>query len=46
MAAKFEVSSAKHAFVSYVACHEDHFYDGDGRDQGHWHGGPYEQNWH
>lgn len=26
-------------------CHDDHFYDGEPRDQGHWRNGPYDQNW-
>jgi hypothetical protein len=27
-------------------CHDDHWYDGEGRDQGHWHNGPWNPNWH
>jgi hypothetical protein len=27
-------------------CHDDHWYDGEARDQGHWHNGPWDQNWH
>jgi hypothetical protein len=26
-------------------CHDDHWYDGEARDQGHWHNGPYDQRW-
>jgi hypothetical protein len=26
-------------------CHDDHWFDGDARDQGHWHNGPYDQHW-
>ena len=26
-------------------CHDDHWYDGEARDQGHWHNGPYNQDW-
>jgi hypothetical protein len=27
----------------FSRCHDDHFYDGEARDQGHWHGdGPYD----
>ncbi len=27
-------------------CHDDHWYDGEARDQGHWHNGPWDPNWH
>jgi hypothetical protein len=27
-------------------CHDDHWYDGEYRDQGHWHNGPWDPNWH
>ncbi len=26
-------------------CHDDHWYDGEYRDQGHWHNGPYDGQW-
>ena len=26
-------------------CHDDHWYDGEYRDQGHWHNGPYDEHW-
>ena len=26
-------------------CHDDHWYDGEARDQGHWHNGPWDPNW-
>lgn len=26
-------------------CHDDHFYDGDGRDRDHWHNGDYDDHW-
>jgi hypothetical protein len=27
-------------------CHDDHWYDGEAHDQGHWHNGPWDPNWH
>ena|SRR6516165_1655466 len=27
-------------------CHDDHFYDGEGRDRDHWHNGPWDPDWH
>ena len=26
-------------------CHDDHFYDGDDHDRGHWHNGDYDDHW-
>jgi hypothetical protein len=26
-------------------CHDDHWYDGEGRDRDHWHNGPYDERW-
>ncbi|MGO9928691.1 MAG: hypothetical protein ACLPLP_21900 [Mycobacterium sp.] len=26
-------------------CHDDHWFDGEARDQGHWHNGPYDDHW-
>ena len=34
------------SYRQLAACHDDHWYDGEARDQGHWHNGPWDQNWH
>jgi hypothetical protein len=26
-------------------CHDDHWYDNEARDQGHWHNGPWDPRW-
>jgi hypothetical protein len=26
-------------------CHDDHWYDGEGRDRDHWHNGSYDERW-
>ena len=32
--------------LDWGRCHDDHWYDGEPRDQGHWQNGPWDQNWH